>query len=150
MRRNKYTIMKKILTLLILLLSFSCANNQDTGIQPIIVVDIIPKKIDIIITTTEPIFDEIVLSYKDFNLEEEWVYGPRQFEYDSNGNPLPIIVSFEEYKYATIVGNAYRNNDLPSGLKAQLFINDTLVLEDEAFGSDGVYATVNFDYDIEN
>jgi hypothetical protein len=140
--------MKKIITGLVLLLSFSCTNIDDMG-QEIVIVTIVPKDIDIILTTTEPTFDEIVVSYRDFEMEED-IFGPRQFEYDSNGEPLPIIISFKDYEYPSIIGNAYRNNDRPSSLKAQVFINDTLVLEDESIGSPGIYATINFDYEIIN
>ncbi|TXD50914.1 MULTISPECIES: hypothetical protein [unclassified Polaribacter] len=141
--------MKKIIPVLLLFLSFSCANSDGIAVEPIII-DLVPKDIDIIITTGEPIFDEIVLSYKDFDTEEEWNYGPRQFDYDSNGNAIPIVISFKDYQYSSIIGNAYRNNDIPSSLKAQIFINDSLVLEDESIGSPGIYATINFDYEISN
>jgi|AntRauMFilla1563_2_1112583.scaffolds.fasta_scaffold09761_2 hypothetical protein len=141
--------MKKIITLFLLLLSFSCATNEvlEEETEPAIIV---PKDVEIILTTTRLEFDEVVVSYQDFSIEEDWTYGPRQFDYDSNGNPLPIIISFKDYQYTTIVGNAYRNNDLPEGLKVQVFIDDVLVLEDENTGTPGVYATVNFDYEIPN
>jgi hypothetical protein len=138
--------MKKIIAIFILILSSSCLNDEPTVVEPDVV--IVPKDVDIILTTTRPEFDEIVVSYQDFDSEEEWNYGPRQFAYDSNGNPVPIIISFKDYTYKTIVGNAYRNNPLPSSLKVEVFINDTLVLIDEMTGSPGDYATVSFNYDI--
>jgi hypothetical protein len=147
MINNKYNIMRKIIPLLILLISISCTTTAD----PIVIVEtpIVPKDVEIILTTTAPKFDEIVVSYMDFNIND-WAYGPRQFDYDNNGNPEPIIISFTDYKYNEIIGNAFRNNDLPYGLKAQIFVNGELVLNKENIGSEGVYATVEFDHTIEN
>jgi hypothetical protein len=145
---NKHNIMKKIITMLIILISISC----NTTAVPVIVeeIPVVPKNVEIILTTTTPKFDEIVVSYKDFDIEEEWVYGPKRFTYDINGNPEPMIFEFPNYKYKEIVGNAYRNNDQPYSLKAQIFIEGELVLEKESIGSEGVYASVNFDYTIKN
>ncbi len=139
--------MKKLITILILLVSISCTTTNTALIEE---VPIVPKNVEIVITTNTPKFDEIVVSYKDFDIEEEWIYGPRQFNYDNNGNQEPIIISLPEYTYRKIVGNAYRNNDLPYTLKAEVFINGELVLEKEMVGSEGVYASINFDYTIEN
>jgi hypothetical protein len=139
--------MKKLITILILLVSISCTTTNTALIEE---VPIVPKNVEIVITTNTPEFDEIVVSYKDFDIEEEWTYGPRQFNYDSNVNQEPIIISFPEYTYKKIVGNAYRNNDLPYTLKAEIFINGELVLEEESVGSKGVYASISFDYIIEN
>jgi hypothetical protein len=139
--------MKKLITILILLVSISCTTTNTEVIEE---VPIVPKNVEIVITTNTPEFDEIVVSYKDFDVEEEWIYGPRQFNYDSNGNQEPIIISFPAYTYQEIVGNAYRNNDLPYTLKAEIFIDGELVLEEETVGSEGVYASINFDYTLEN
>jgi hypothetical protein len=137
--------MKNLITILILLVSISCTNTE--VIEEVLIV---PKNIEIVITSNTPEFDEIIVSYKDFDIEEEWIYGPREFNYDSNGNQEPIIISLPEYTYRKIVGNAYRNNDLPYTLKAEVFIDGELVLEEESVGSKGVYASINFDYTIEN
>ena len=137
----------QISSILIILFITSCTPNETTEeIEE--VVKITPKNVEIILTTTQPNFDEVVLSYFDFD-EDSWNYGPRQFVYDTNGNPEPIIISLPDYKYKTIEGNAYRKNNWTSSLKVQIFIDDILVKEDEVFGTNLVYAQVFFDYTIE-
>ncbi len=144
--------MKKIITILIILVSISCSTNETISLEPLPIGggEIIPKDIKIIITTSELINDEIQVAYKKNPDEDEYEFGPRQFEYEANGTPIPIIITLEGYNYLSIIGNAYRNNDLPSSLKVELYINNELVLEDESTGTTGVYATINFDYEITN
>ena len=137
----------QISSILIILFITSCTPNE-TPEEIEEVVKITPKNVEIILTTTQPNFDEVVLSYYDFD-DESWNYGPRQFAYDANGNPEPIIISLPDYKYKTIEGNAYRKNNWTSSLKVQIFIDDILVKEDEVFGTNLVYAQVFFDYTIE-
>lgn len=137
----------QISSILIILFISSCTTTE-TVEEIEEVVQITPKNVEIVLTTTQPDFDEIVLSYYDFD-EESWIYGPRQFVYDANGNPEPIIISLPDYKYKTIEGNAYRKNNWTSSLKAQVFIDNVLVKEEERFGTSLVYAQVFFDYTIE-
>jgi hypothetical protein len=139
--------MKKIITTLIIFVFISC----NTTAVPLVIEEIpnVPKNIEIILTTNAPSFDEIVVSYRDFDIQDD-LYGPRRFTYDSSGNPEPMIISFPEYIYKEIIGNAYRNNDLPYSLKAQIFIDEELVFEVESIGSPGVYATIFFDYTIDS
>lgn len=137
----------QISSILIILFITSCTPNET--IEEIEVTEeITPKNVEIILTTSQPNFDEVVLSYFDFD-EDSLNYGPRQFVYDANGNPEPIIISLPNYKYKTIEGNAYRKNNWTSSLKVQIFIDDILVKEDEVFGTNLVYAQVFFDYTIE-
>jgi hypothetical protein len=141
---------KQITSILFLICVYSCTTNEINQIEEIIeeeVVDINPKNVQIILTTTQSDFDEVVVSYYDFEIND-WNYGPRQFEYDANGNPEPIIISLPDYEFDTIEGDAYRKNSSPSGLKVQIFIDDVLVKEEESFGTDLVYAQVFFDYTI--
>lgn len=137
--------MKKLVTLLLLITYISCSTPGEITEEELIAQ---AKDIEIILTTTEPDFDEIMVAYRDFDIDD-WIYGPRQFDYDSDGNPLPIIISLPDYIHPTIEGNAYRNNTIPSSLKVQLFVNDSLVLEDQSVGTPTTYATVNFDYVID-
>ncbi|PQJ77441.1 hypothetical protein [Polaribacter glomeratus] len=142
--------MRKIIPVLIILISISCTTTADQIV--IEEIPIVPKNVEIIITSDTPEFDEIWITYKDFDLDPllQDRYGARQFNYDSNGNQEPIIISFTDYKYEEIIGNAYRNNDLPYNLKAQIFINGKLEFDVESVGSTGVYATISFNYTIEN
>ncbi|MGK0412910.1 MAG: hypothetical protein ACJA1B_001112 [Polaribacter sp.] len=132
--------------LCILLLSISCStSNEIVGEE---IVEITPKKVEIIFTTSKLLFDEIIVSFYDFDTDE-WVYGPRQFSYDSDGKPEPMIILLEDYAYKTIEGEAYRKNNLNSSLKVQIYINDELVLENEAIGTELNYAHVIYNYTIE-
>lgn len=137
--------MKKLTIFLVLITYISCSTPGEITEEEIVAQK---KDIEIVFTTTELDFDEIMVHYRDFD-NGDWIYGPRQFEYDSVGNPLPMVIFLPDYKHPTVEGNAYRNNNLPSALKVQLFINDSLVLEDESVGSSLNYATVNFDYLID-
>ena len=142
--------MKKLTIILTILLYASCSTTTET-ITPV-VVEIVPRNVEIVLTTNAPSFDEIWVTYKDFDLTppEQDVFGARQFDYDTNGNPEPIIISLPDYKYRKIEGNSYRNNDLPYMIKAQIYIDNELVLSEESVGSEGIYATINFNYTIPN
>lgn len=146
--------MKKLLFIFTILLSISCTttNNQEIDTTE----EIVPKDIQLIFTTTRPNFDEVTISYFDYDLND-WNYGPYQFEYDNEGNPLPLTLSFTEYEYASITGDAYRNNTLPYQFKVQVYVDGELVLEDADTGVEedlntdeieGSYATIYFNYDI--
>jgi|TARA_B110000116_G_scaffold248952_1_gene242319 hypothetical protein len=142
--------MKKLTIILTILLYASCSTTTET-ITPV-VVEIVPRNVEIVLTTNAPSFDEIWVTYKDFDLTppEQDVFGARQFDYDNSGNPEPIIISLPDYKYRKIEGNSYRNNDLPYMIKAQIYIDNELVLSEESVGSEGIYATINFNYTIPN
>ena len=96
-----------LITILILLVSISCTTTNTALIEE---VSIVPKNVEIVITTNIQKFNEIIVSYKGFDIEEQWIYAPRQFNCDSNGNQEPIIILFPEYRCQEIVGNALRNN----------------------------------------
>ncbi|SDR70834.1 hypothetical protein SAMN05216503_0539 [Polaribacter sp. KT25b] len=136
--------MKKIITILIILVTISCTTTSTTETET---TPIVPKNVEIILSTDRPEFDEIVVSYHDFETNTD-LYGPRQFTYDSSGNQEPIIISLPDYSYSEIQGNAYRNNGLPYSLNAQIYINDELKFEIEDIGSAEAYATIFFDYTI--
>jgi hypothetical protein len=142
--------MRKLTILLTILLYASCSTTSETIIP--VVVEIVPRNVEIVLTTNAPSFDEIWVTYKDFDLNtpEQNIFGARQFDYDNSGNPEPIIISLPDYRYLEIEGNSYRNNDLPYMIKAQIYIDNELVLTDESVGSEGVYATINFNYTIPN
>lgn len=139
--------MKKTIFILTMILSLSCSTSNQT--IPLDEEEIAPKKVEIVLTTGQSNFDEIIVSYYDFDLSD-WVYGPRQFEYDNAGNPQPIIISFPEYTHELIQGDAYRKNGFTSSLKAEIYVDDVLMFETETFGTEEVYAHIIFNYTIEN
>ena len=109
--------MKKFIFLCTIFLSLSCTTNTEILEEEITAIT--PKKVEIILTTSKLVFDEIVVSYYDFDADE-WVFGPRQFSYNSSGQPEPMIILLTDYVYKTIEGEAYRKNNLNASLKAQV------------------------------
>jgi hypothetical protein len=85
--------MRKLTILLTILLYASCSTTTETIIP--VVVEIVPRNVEIVLTTNAPSFDEIWVTYKDFDLNtpEQNIFGARQFDYDNSGNPEPIIIS---------------------------------------------------------
>lgn len=139
--------LKYLTTILFVTMFASCATSE--VIDEIEEVTIItPKNIEIIFTTSQLEFDEITVSYYDFDLAE-WIYGPMQFSYDADGNPEPIIISLPNYSYDTVKGDAYRKNTLESSLKVQIYVDEILSFETESVGTALEWAHVKFDFTIE-
>lgn len=139
--------LKHLTTFLFIAIYASCTTNV-TIEEEAEEIEITPKNIEIIFTTSQLEFDEIVVSYYDFDLSE-WIYGPMQFTYDAEGNPEPIVITLPNYAYSTIEGEAYRKNNLESSLKVQVFIDDVLSFETESIGTALEWAHVIFNYTIE-
>jgi hypothetical protein len=137
--------MKKVIFFLTILILASCSTitGPIDGGSTVIV----PKDVEIILSTTQPEYDEIVISYYDFDLGQ-WVSGPTQFTYDVNGNPEPYIISFPDYAHRKIEGETYRNNSFPSELKVEIYIDGVLVFDKRSYGTDASFAAVNFNYTI--
>jgi hypothetical protein len=139
--------LKGITALFLILIWASCATNE-TIVEIEEIEEITPKNVEIILTTSQLEFDEITVSYYDFDLSE-WVYGPMQFTYDADGNPEPIVISLPEYAYNTIEGEAYRKNNFESSLKVQVYVDEVLSFETESIGTDLEWAHVIFNFTIE-
>lgn len=60
-------------------------------------------------TSAEPNYDGIDFSYYD-NSTDKFNSETLKFQYDTNGNALPLVVLWEDFGYRFIRGNAYRNN----------------------------------------
>lgn len=97
--------------------------------------------------TTEPNSDQIEFSYYDNNTDA-FISEAIQFEYDTNGNPLPLVIKWDNFTYKYIRGEGYRNNFSSAELNFNLFVNDVLVLEENSTGSSNAYARVVFNYTI--
>lgn len=134
--------MKKLLILLSLVLFYNCTNTSYQEIE-------IPKSKKVVFQfeTTEPVYDEVMLTYYDYKTDTD-ITAPYPFTYDATGNSLPLDITFENYQFKYVRGTAYRNNNSTATLSFKLFVNDELVLEDIDQGSPSKYATVNFDYTI--
>ncbi len=145
--RQFMKILKHLTTIVLITLFTSCTTN--TTIEEIDdEIEFTAKTIEIILTTSQLEFDEIMVSYYDFDLSE-WVYGPMQFTYDAEGNPEPITITLNDYAYNTIEGEAYRKNNLESSLKVQVYIDEVLHFETESIGTELEWAHVDFNYTID-
>lgn len=97
--------------------------------------------------TTEPNSDKIMVSYyqhetKKFSLKSY------SFIFDDEGDPLPLKITLENYKFNLINGEAFRENHSSAKLSVKLYVDGKLVLEDSSKGSAETFATVKFKYKI--
>ena len=97
--------------------------------------------------TTQLSFDEIRISYFDFKTNTYPVV-IHQFMYDSSGQPIPFVLTIENYNFRYINGEAYRNNPNTEEISVKIYVDDELVIEEAARGEDGEYAEIRFNYDI--
>ena len=137
--------MKRLAILIVLFSVFSC--TSESKLTPEEIEDLITDDVEIIFTTTEPNYDEVMVTYYDFDIGTD-VAKPYVFKYDVDGNPLPLKISFENYTHELIRGEGFRNNFSEAELKVQLFIDDKLILEEISKGTTSIFARVSFNYDI--
>ena len=97
-------------------------------------------------STTELTFDEIRISYFDY-LTNTYPLVVHQFSYDSSGNVIPFVITFENYNYRYINGEVYRNNPNTEEISVKIFVDDELVIEDTGKGENGEYAQISLSYD---
>lgn len=105
------------------------------------------NNIEIIFTTTQLNYDEAMVTYYDLDKATD-ISKPYVFKYDTDGNPLPLQLVFENYKYEFLDGEAYRNNFSEAELRVQVLINGELFLERFSNGTSNSFARVNFSFDI--
>lgn len=141
----KSQFMKKTALLAVLLFVFSCSNNSIP--LPPDEIEEFSNYIEIVFTTKEPNYDEVMATYYDFKNNQD-VAAPLIFKYDTNGDPLPLKIIFDNYKFKSIRGEVFRNNFSEAELKVQLYIEGELVLEEKSKGTNNSFAKVIFDYDI--
>ena len=137
--------MKKFTAMLILLALLACEKNN--LLTPQEVEELITKDIEVIFTTNEPNYDEVMITYYDFSIGTD-IAKAYPFEYDIDGNSLPLKIIFENYKYKTIRGEGFRNNFSEAEIKVQLYIDSRLEKERKSNGTSTIFARVNFNYDI--
>jgi len=89
----------------------------------------------------------VMITYYDFSIGTD-IAKAYPFEYDIDGNSLPLKIIFENYKYKTIRGEGFRNNFSEAEIKVQLYIDSRLVKERKSNGTSTIFARVNFNYDI--
>ena len=135
--------MKKFFFLLLTLFLSACGTSDDFG--EIVLPTINDVRLEF--RTTEPNSDEIDYSYYD-NKTDAFISDTIQFEYDSNGNPLPIVIKWDKFTYKYIRGEGYRNNFSNAELNFNLYVNDVLVTDETSTGSRNAFARVVFNYTI--
>lgn len=99
--------------------------------------------------TTEPNFDEIMVSYSKDKLKTTFL-NSYTFSYDLDGNPLPLKITLENYDSTFISGEAFRENHSPAELSVKLYVNGQLIIEDSSKGTAETIATVYFNHTISN
>lgn len=91
--------------------------------------------------TQESNYDEIEFSYYD-NKTDKFNNETLVFNYDNSGNPLPLILNWEDFGYKYVRGEAYRNNFSIAELTLKLYVNDELVFEETQAGNSNAYGRV--------
>lgn len=137
--------MKKIIFIFSLIFIYSCtAVTSDAEEEDL------PSAEDRVVRmeflTTQPNFDEIRVSYYDYKTDT-YPLVVHQFSYDSSGDPIPFIITLENYNFRYIDGEGYRNNPSAAEISVKLYVNDELVDEDVGKGVNGEYAQISFSYD---
>lgn len=140
--------MKNLVFIFGLILFYSCSNATavDEEIEEMSAEDRVVK---MEFNTTQLSFDEIRISYFDYTSDTNpYPVVVHQFLYDSSGLPIPLVLTFENYNFRYINGEAYRNNPNTEEISVKIFVDDELVVEETGKGEDGEYAEIRFNYDI--
>jgi hypothetical protein len=123
------------------LLLSSCSSESVEDIE------VLSNLVEIEFITKEPNFDKIEVTYL---IEKSKPYAEETytFSYDSNGDPLPLKITLNNYPLKLIDGEGFRENHSPAELSVKLYVNSQLIMEDTSKGTAETYATVNFKYTI--
>ena len=97
--------------------------------------------------TTLLSFDEIRISYFDYKTNTNPLV-VHEFSYDTAGQAIPLVLTFENYDFRFINGEAYRNNPSTEEISVKVYVDDELVIEEAERGENGEYAEIRFNYDI--
>ena len=57
-----------------------------------------------------------------------------EFSYDTAGQPIPLVLTFENYDFRFINGEAYRNNPSTEEISVKIYVDDELVIEEAERG----------------
>nr|WP_298989040.1 hypothetical protein [uncultured Polaribacter sp.] len=135
--------MKNLLLLLSIFFFISCTPVGETVEE----IPLTETDVRLEFYTQESNYDEIEFSYYD-NKTDKFNNETLVFNYDNSGNPLPLIVNWEDFGYKYVRGEAYRNNFSIAELTLKLYVNDELVYEETQAGNSNAYARVVFDHTI--
>ena len=139
--------MKKLLLIFGIVLLYSCTPStieEDMEDPEISAED---RVVRMEFYTTQLSFDEIRISYFDFKTNTYPVI-IHQFTYDTSGQPIPFVLTIENYNFRYINGEAYRNNPNTEEISVKVYVDEELVIEEAERGKNGEYAEIRFNYDI--
>lgn len=123
----------------------SCTTtNSDVNIN-----EFTPKTIRIEVLTEEPNYDELSITYYEYQTD---TYNLKAYtcNYDDNGNPEPIIINLENYDFRYVSGEVYRNNSSESGISLKIFSDDEEIVSEYETGDGTKFVTLTFNYDLKN
>lgn len=138
--------MKKLIFIFSLLVLYSCSSATTTEEEETATQSAEDRVVRMEFNTTEPNFDEVRVNYFDYTTNTYPIL-IHQFEYNSAGEAIPYIVTFENYNFRYINGTAYRNNPSTAEISVKIYVDDELVVEETGKGENGEYAEVAFNYD---
>lgn len=140
--------MKNILPLFLSLIFLSACTPTGTNEEGEEIVPLDETDVRFEFRTTEPNYDEIELVYYEHTVDA-FRDSTMVFNYDNNGNPLPLILLWENHGFKYLRGEIYRNNFSPAELNVTIFVNDTEVFTETKAGNPNQYARITWDYTIE-
>lgn len=137
--------MKNILHFISIFLVLSCTNSSTEEEQVEVVLTDNVVRIEVL--TGEPNNDELFITYYEYETDTyNWNAYP--FSYDGQGNPEPIIITFDDYDFRYIEGEVYRNNPSSASISLKIYLNDELIIDETKIGDGIEYVLVKFNYDI--
>tara|TARA_R110002050_G_scaffold151060_2_gene278020 strand:+ start:621 stop:1052 length:432 start_codon:yes stop_codon:yes gene_type:complete len=137
--------MKKLIFIFGLILFNSCTASTTTEEENLVSGK--DRVVRMEFNTTLLSFDEIRISYFDYKTNTNPLV-VHEFSYDTAGQPIPLILTFENYDFRFINGEAYRNNPSTEEISVKVYVDDELVIEEAERGENGEYAEIRFNYDI--
>lgn len=140
--------MKKLLFFFSVIILSSCSSATTEVENDVDTISPEDRVVKFEFNTTELTLDEIRISYFDY-VTNTYPVVVHNFTYDSSGEPIPFVMTFENYNYRYISGEAYRNNPNTEEISVKIYVNDEIVVEEVGKGEDGEYAEIRFNYDID-
>ena len=139
--------MKKLYYFLVFTIALGCTTT--TTEEEIEVVSLEDNVVRIEVLTGEPNSDELQISYYEYETDS-FSWQPYTVSYDTSGNPLPVIINFDDYDFRYINGEVYRNNSNPASINLKIFLNNEIIIDETEEGDGTEQVLIRFNYDIKN
>ena len=101
------------------------------------------------VLTGEANYDELFITYYEYETDT-YNWQPYVFNYNTQGEPEPVIINLENYDFRYVSGEVYRNNPSPASITLKIFVNDKIVIEETKTGDGSEYVLIPFNYDIKD